>query len=292
MIWRDSLKIGVEEIDIQHKELFDRFNLFLDVILTDKEIDEKSIEVKKIFKFLGEYVIKHFEDEEKIQQEVSYPDYIKHFKIHRKFKEEIFEFQEKFEKGGYDETLFQRLSGKIAAWLVNHIAMEDQKLSDYINKKNGIKEVESNFKKENKYSEVIIKIIPHILEKMLQVKSSIEIGSVLKIENSINIEIDVTGEVGWKIVYSFDKEMALAVVKRLSGMEFEEIDEFVLAALLEIVNIISGNGTEELHSLGYNCDITVPRVMSQKEHIEIGEQTEYMLVKTDIGSFGIISNFV
>jgi hemerythrin len=291
MIWRDSLKIGIEDIDSQHKELFDRFNLFLDIVLTDKKVEDKKNEIEKIFNFLDEYVVKHFEDEEKIQQEVKYPDYIRHCKIHRKFKEEILEVREKFKEVGYDESVFQRLSGKIAAWLVNHIALEDQKLSDYINKKTDKNYMESNFKKENKYSEVVIKVMPQVLERMLQSKSNIDIISEINIEKNINIEISIIGEAEWKIIYSFDKEMALAVVKRLSGMEFEEVDEFVIAALLEIVNIVSGNSTEELHSLGYNCDITVPRVMTQDEEIMIEEKTEVMRVKTDMGSFRIVSNF-
>lgn len=291
MIWRDSLKIGVEEIDSQHKELFDRFNLFLDIVLTDKKVEDKKNEIEKIFNFLDEYVVKHFEDEEKIQRESNYPDYIRHCKIHRKFKEEIKEVKEKFKKVGYDESVFQRLSGKIAAWLINHIALEDQKLSDYINKKTDKKEMESNFKKENKYSEVIIKVMPEVLERMLQSKSNIEIISEINIEKNINIEISITGEAKWRNIYSFDKAMALAVVKRVSGIEFEEADEFVIAALLEIVNIVSGNGTEELYSIGYNCDITVPQVMNQGEKIKMEEKTEIMRVNTDIGSFEIISNF-
>ncbi len=60
--WRDSLAIGVEAIDNQHKELLLRFDRLLNACQTGKGIEE----LKKLQVFLGEYVHTHFNDEEEL----------------------------------------------------------------------------------------------------------------------------------------------------------------------------------------------------------------------------------
>ena len=69
MIWRDSLKIGVEEIDNQHFELFKRVNSFIRAV---HKSDTISIEtVRETLEFMEEYVIKHFKYEEELLKETN-----------------------------------------------------------------------------------------------------------------------------------------------------------------------------------------------------------------------------
>lgn len=59
-------------------------------------------------------------------------------------------------------------------------------------------------------------------------------------DNSVNAQIDIIGNVKGTIIYSFNEETILEMVSIMSGMEFNEIDDFVTSALGEIANIISG----------------------------------------------------
>ncbi len=73
--------------------------------------------------------------------------------------------------------------------------------------------------------------------------------------------IGATGDLSGSILYSFPKDMTLTMVKIMSGMELSELDGFVLSALGEVANIISGNAMTYLNSENYNCDISPPHVM-------------------------------
>ena len=58
--WQDSLTIGVLEIDIQHKLLFDKFNAFLAACQAETESDG----IYRLFWFLEAYAVTHFTEEE------------------------------------------------------------------------------------------------------------------------------------------------------------------------------------------------------------------------------------
>ncbi|MGM0471238.1 MAG: bacteriohemerythrin [Bacillota bacterium] len=134
MIWREELKIGVDEIDNQHQELFNRLNEFLKVVRNkDESQSTKKEKVRDTLAFLEEYVAVHFSAEEKIQLKNNYPNFEEHHQIHEEFKEEIADFRQKFSGGNYDEELLMEFSGHLLTWLINHVANEDQKIADYIN---------------------------------------------------------------------------------------------------------------------------------------------------------------
>ncbi len=133
MIWKDSYKIGVQEVDDQHKELFERLNAFLRVVRGKETMEVKAEKVAETLAFMGEYVIVHFDSEEEIQRRYNYPNYETHRQIHERFKAEIAKFEDGFHRQ-FDEDLLQEFSGKLLAWLINHVADEDQRIGDYINK--------------------------------------------------------------------------------------------------------------------------------------------------------------
>lgn len=131
MIWKENLKIGVAKVDKQHKELFNRLNDFIKVVRNKKgKINEEKIQ--ETLNFMEEYVVVHFNSEEKIQQKYDYPNYEEHHRIHEEFKAEVAKFKKQFESGNYDEDLIMEFSGRLLTWLINHVADEDQKIADYI----------------------------------------------------------------------------------------------------------------------------------------------------------------
>ena len=67
--WDLTLDIGIDSIDNQHKELFNR----LDQLLSSIDEGRSNDEVIKTLDFLEEYVVKHFNEEEEIQNKINYP---------------------------------------------------------------------------------------------------------------------------------------------------------------------------------------------------------------------------
>lgn len=136
MIWRDEYKIGVDLVDEQHKELFNRLGDFIQTVRSAEKVAAKKAEIDRTLAFLGDYVVTHFNAEEALQKKYNYPDFENHHEVHEQFKSEIAEFKKEFESSGYDEDLLMEFSGYLLTWLINHVAATDQKIGDYINSLN------------------------------------------------------------------------------------------------------------------------------------------------------------
>ena len=106
----------------------------------------------------------------------------------------------------------------------------------------------------------------------------------------IVIAIGITGDLEGKVVYHFPKETSLKMVNIMSGMEFEEIDEFVTSAMGEIANIISGNVLSNLSEQELTCDILPPEILATEtlaEQIKNYNFKSGMQITTDIGEVNL-----
>ena len=126
--WNSDFETGNEIIDKQHKELFSMLNNLVDVYVQGKGVDELS----KTMEFLTTYVIKHFADEEKLQEEYNYHDILNHKMYHRDFKRTVGELVAKLEEEGYTDSLLKSTIQTVASWLVNHIKGDDFKMAAHI----------------------------------------------------------------------------------------------------------------------------------------------------------------
>ena len=130
--WSDSLKIGDELVDGQHKELIRMFNNLLAACASDKKEAEKNKEIKELLDFLCLYTVQHFADEEDLQVKCEFPGYEEHRAMHEEFKLKAFDLCKKFEGWGYSYKLASILRAQIGQWLVDHIQQEDKKISEYL----------------------------------------------------------------------------------------------------------------------------------------------------------------
>jgi hemerythrin len=129
--WDNSYSVGVEKIDNQHKELFKRIN---DLIIASKSNDGKA-EFERTLNFLADYTVKHFNDEEELQQKYDYPDHELHKEIHDNFVNEVVEFQQELERKEVSPVTLMKFNRKAVDWLVSHVKGIDQEVGKHINKK-------------------------------------------------------------------------------------------------------------------------------------------------------------
>ncbi|NSW92302.1 MAG: hemerythrin family protein [Firmicutes bacterium] len=134
MMWKEMYRIGVDKIDEQHQELFRRVEEFLRAVKGAGQWEEKLAKVKDTLAFMQGYVVEHFQNEEEYQREINYPGYEQHHKIHEEFKFEVNKYAQKFAEKGYTEEFAQEFAGKLMTWLINHVAMTDQKIGQYVRK--------------------------------------------------------------------------------------------------------------------------------------------------------------
>ncbi|MDR3303593.1 MAG: hemerythrin family protein [Treponema sp.] len=126
--WTAAIAVGYELIDEQHKKLFEAINAFLSA----SEQGEGKDELQKNLRFLSDYTIKHFSEEEAIQQKYKYPDYENHRKYHETCKAVVRELSHELILKGPSETLIKDVQVKVGDWLVEHIKVQDVKLGAYL----------------------------------------------------------------------------------------------------------------------------------------------------------------
>ena len=119
--WSDMLSVKNEKIDGQHKWLVENLNTFLLSMMDGEGVDK----IKDMLEKLGDYVVFHFEDEEKYLENISYPKLKEHKIIHKNFVEELGDLAEVLKEQGPSPELAIVLQEKVALWLINHITVTD-----------------------------------------------------------------------------------------------------------------------------------------------------------------------
>ena len=129
--WRDSLSIGVEAIDNQHKELLLRFDKLLNACQAGQGINE----LKRLMTFLEEYVHNHFSDEEALQKLHRYPAYAAHQAEHLYFIEQLDKLKSETREEGFSTHHVVETNNLLLKWLLNHISKVDMELGSFIKSK-------------------------------------------------------------------------------------------------------------------------------------------------------------
>ncbi len=141
MIWKEKYRIGVPVIDSQHEELFRRVTAFVEALRSLGPWEEKMPLVNDTLEFMKDYVVTHFADEEAYQAAVGYPGLGEHKKVHDGMVAYVGEVASNYAASGCPEVLMQQFAGKLLAWLINHVAAADQKIADYAEGKEVLKNV-------------------------------------------------------------------------------------------------------------------------------------------------------
>ena len=126
--WNDSYKLGNEQIDLQHKKLFEMVNSLINSCICGRDI----VKLQETLGFLVNYTVWHFHFEEELQLQYGYPDYERHKQLHEDFKETINGIALKLKENGPSDELCDEFNRLVVRWLVNHIQREDKKIGIYI----------------------------------------------------------------------------------------------------------------------------------------------------------------
>ncbi|MDR2069692.1 MAG: bacteriohemerythrin [Spirochaetaceae bacterium] len=143
--WDDRYLIGIPLIDDQHKELIRLTNALYESCLQGDEAARESFKIA--IQGTVDYVKFHFSAEERVLQNVNYPEFAVHKKQHEEFVKQILEEVKAFEEGKkFVPNVFVRF---LRDWILTHIAMADKKYAAYIIhlKKNGALKTKEDFSK-------------------------------------------------------------------------------------------------------------------------------------------------
>lgn len=115
-VWKPEYSVGVEEIDAQHRYLFELW-LMLDSI---KDEEENLRSRQQLMLSLRDYIDLHFSTEEACYRE--HPRYADHRQLHRAFVDRIDAFAREMEDGRLD---LHAMADFLHDWLIDHIVHTD-----------------------------------------------------------------------------------------------------------------------------------------------------------------------
>ena len=127
-LFTPDLATGNTLIDEQHKKLFAAIN----ALMTACSTGQGRAELAKTTKFLYDYTSTHFSDEEKLQMQYRYPDYVNHHRSHEEFKKVVADFSKQLEAQGPTIALVAQVNTAIGGWLNTHIKSQDTKVAAHI----------------------------------------------------------------------------------------------------------------------------------------------------------------
>ena len=123
--WNEKYSVGVKDLDEQHKVIFDLINALSDL----ENITVFSEELADALTKLMNYLVEHFNLEEKYMREYKYPRYDIQVTQHKKFKKQILKFN--LDTIRYKPSVPEDLLEYLKQWFVNHILEEDMLYRDF-----------------------------------------------------------------------------------------------------------------------------------------------------------------
>ncbi|MFZ5832310.1 MAG: bacteriohemerythrin [Planctomycetota bacterium] len=131
-VWDQSFATGSIVVDNQHKELFRQIAGLSDAMKAGKGRDE----LKKLVNFLGDYVVKHFTEEEAIMEKCKSPIAAANKRAHAEFLERFQQLRTKFESGSASVSVVLEIHDLVNNWLIKHIKAIDTQLDKSLNASN------------------------------------------------------------------------------------------------------------------------------------------------------------
>ena len=122
------LLTGDDEIDAQHRELFDRIRTLLEASRNRRSREE----VIRLLEFMGGYVVHHFACEEHRMEATGYPKIEGHRAEHRQLVKELEILRHELKSEGPSALFVIRVGNRVTEWLREHIYRTDRLLGEWL----------------------------------------------------------------------------------------------------------------------------------------------------------------
>lgn len=126
-LWRETYKIGIEQIDLQHKQLLLMTEEFLAAVSAPPP--NAKAQYQQMLDFLERYTLVHFSAEEIYMQRVGYAGCAAHKALHQAFCEDLRGHKLRLIQQEFDNATAKELANMLTRWWIYHIMREDKKLA-------------------------------------------------------------------------------------------------------------------------------------------------------------------
>jgi len=126
VVWNDDLSVSNDDIDDDHKGLFELIN---DLANADMSHDYINLIIDRLKK----YTVEHFTREEEYMASIGYPGFEEHLAQHEEFKEWLETIRSTYARFPQSPFIIgDSVNSYLLRWLRNHILTEDMKYRDFI----------------------------------------------------------------------------------------------------------------------------------------------------------------
>jgi hemerythrin-like metal-binding protein len=124
MQWEPKYSVNVEEMDVQHRKLFDILNHLVDIF------ESGADDLLPVINDLVKYLSYHFHQELMVMKNADYPRFLIHSQEHQKFTEQVHEFLKSYKAG--DKNLASEMLSFLSTWVREHTLKVDKQYGDYL----------------------------------------------------------------------------------------------------------------------------------------------------------------
>ncbi len=127
--WKEEYNVGCESVDLAHKKIFSVIRK-VDQLVNYNEYERDKFACIEAIKFLREYTITHFMQEEAFMKELGYQGYDKHKEIHDALREKTLpHLIKELERTEFSRESVKKFLATFIAWLSGHILIEDRAIT-------------------------------------------------------------------------------------------------------------------------------------------------------------------
>jgi hemerythrin len=127
--WKEDYSVSVPSIDSQHKKLIG----YINQLYNSMRVGDGSKAIAEVLEGLTSYTLNHFNAEEQLMIQFKYYNYPSHKKQHEDLIKKVDEFKKQFTPENH-KIIFE-LAEFLKKWLINHIAVTDKILGNYLQAK-------------------------------------------------------------------------------------------------------------------------------------------------------------
>ncbi len=283
MLWKEEYKIGVTNIDNQHKLLFDRLDLLLfELAKNDKE--HSRAECLKAIEYIKILSVKHFADEEMFQRSIQYSGIHTHIKEHEIFTNTLLDYEKDFHSLYYRVDISKDFFAFLLSWSINHIRGSDKNI--LLGKQPEL------LPSSTKLEELFFLVLEGVFESIFFTKINVIETLIYKpitTENTFSI-MKFEGNCNFIAMLSFPYEMIIHMICFVLNSEITDLDATVLSTLERLSSMIS-NKVAVLHTNHKDlCHSLKPIVtLSRYDHNQYSFTNGLLYkIKTDFGFFELI----
>lgn len=131
MPWTPSLTVGVNEIDEQHRTLFEK----AEALFEAGQKRQAAGYIGELLSFLEDYTKKHFADEEKYMLSIGYPEYTAQKQAHTAFIAQLEKIKKDYQASGGNFAVIMSANKLMIEWLTQHISNMDKKIGAFAQSK-------------------------------------------------------------------------------------------------------------------------------------------------------------